>query len=59
MKRVSSKILALGSLAAVKTNHNPGCIVGVGPAGFSAAAQLEIKGYQTVTFEKQSAVRWK
>jgi len=46
MKQVSSKILALSNLAAVKTNHNPGCIVGAGPAGFSAAAQLKIKGYQ-------------
>ncbi|KAL1856621.1 hypothetical protein Plec18170_003590 [Paecilomyces lecythidis] len=57
MKQFLSKIfLVLGNFAPVRANENPVCIVGAGPAGLSAAAQLEIKGYQTVTFEKQSAV---
>lgn len=34
----------------------PVCIVGAGPAGLSAAAELESQGYHTLTFEKQGAV---
>ncbi|KAI9038314.1 FAD/NAD(P)-binding domain-containing protein [Aspergillus affinis] len=34
----------------------PVCIVGAGPAGLSAAAELEGQGHRTVIFEKQSAV---
>lgn len=33
----------------------PVCIVGAGPAGLSAANQLQSLGYETVIFEKQSA----
>jgi flavin-dependent dehydrogenase len=32
------------------------CIVGAGPAGLTAANQLESKGYETVIFEKQPEV---
>lgn len=57
MKQLLSRIfLTLSSFASAKGDERPVCIVGAGPAGLSAAAQLEVKGYQTVTFEKQSAV---
>lgn len=34
----------------------PVCIIGAGPAGLTAANNLESKGYETVIFEKQSEV---
>lgn len=48
--------LALSVCVLAKDTERPVCIVGAGPAGLSAAAELELKGYRTVTFEKQSAV---
>lgn len=48
--------LALGACVLARDPDRPVCIVGAGPAGLSAAAELELKGYRTVTFEKQSAV---
>lgn len=51
-----SILLALGVGGLAKEPEHPVCIVGAGPAGLSAAAELELKGYRTVTFEKQSAV---
>lgn len=38
------------------TKEPPVCIVGAGPAGLTAAAYLEKKGYETVIFEKQAHV---
>ncbi|KAJ5237940.1 hypothetical protein N7489_008031 [Penicillium chrysogenum] len=49
-------LLALGVCVIARDPDRPVCIVGAGPAGLSAAAELELKGYRTVTFEKQSAV---
>ena len=49
-------LLALGVCVLARDPDLPVCIVGAGPAGVSAAAELELKGYRTVTFEKQSAV---
>ncbi|MBE7182045.1 MAG: FAD-dependent oxidoreductase [Terriglobus roseus] len=34
----------------------PVCVVGAGPAGLTAAYTLQQKGYETVVFDKQSAV---
>ncbi|KAJ5648906.1 uncharacterized protein N7484_002629 [Penicillium longicatenatum] len=49
-------LLALGVCVLASDADRPVCIVGAGPAGLSAAAELELKGYRTVTFEKQKAV---
>ncbi|CAG8900326.1 unnamed protein product [Penicillium egyptiacum] len=49
-------LLALGVCVLASDPDRPVCIVGAGPAGLSAAAELELNGYRTVTFEKQSAV---
>ncbi|KAJ5470949.1 hypothetical protein N7530_008306 [Penicillium desertorum] len=49
-------LLTLGFCVLARDPDRPVCIVGAGPAGLSAAAELELKGYRTVTFEKQSAV---
>lgn len=38
------------------TKEPPVCVVGAGPAGLTAAAYLEKKGYETVVFEKQPQV---
>lgn len=38
------------------TKQPPVCVVGAGPAGLTAAAYLEKKGYETVVFEKQPHV---
>ncbi|TPX64987.1 hypothetical protein SpCBS45565_g05485 [Spizellomyces sp. 'palustris'] len=35
---------------------DPVCIVGAGPAGLATANKLQVKGYQTVVFEKNEAV---
>lgn len=51
-----SILLALGVGGLAREPEHPVCIVGAGPAGLSAAAELELKGYRTVTFEKQNAV---
>lgn len=48
--------LLLGSSVLANVLDDPVCIVGAGPAGLSTAAELERKGYRTVTFEKQSEV---
>ncbi|KAI7780454.1 hypothetical protein LA080_016073 [Diaporthe eres] len=48
--------LALGVLKFQDASGHPVCIVGAGPAGLTAAAELELKGKQTVVFEKQDAV---
>jgi NADPH-dependent glutamate synthase beta subunit-like oxidoreductase len=37
-------------------SRNPVCIVGAGPAGLTAASQLEAKGYNTVLFDKQQMI---
>ncbi|TVY34652.1 Uncharacterized protein LOCC1_G008301 [Lachnellula occidentalis] len=57
MKGIIKKlILALGVFALEDPNEPPVCIVGAGPASLTAAAELELKGKRTVTFEKQDAV---
>ncbi|KAL5333681.1 hypothetical protein BJX70DRAFT_403351 [Aspergillus crustosus] len=48
--------LALGVCVLARDPDHSVCIVGAGPAGLSAAAELELKGYNTVIFEKQSTV---
>lgn len=48
--------LALGVLKFQDASGHPVCVVGAGPAGLTAAAELELKGKQTVVFEKQDAV---
>jgi phytoene dehydrogenase-like protein len=48
--------LALGVFKFQDTRDLPVCVVGAGPAGLAAAAELELKGKHTVVFEKQYAV---
>lgn len=48
--------LALGVLRFQDTRELPVCVVGAGPAGLAAAAELELKSKHTVVFEKQYAV---
>ncbi|KAM7215995.1 FAD/NAD(P)-binding domain containing protein [Rhypophila decipiens] len=59
MKDLFKKLmLALGAFAFPDQPGDdlPVCIIGAGPAGLSAAAELELKGKSTVIFEKQASV---
>jgi uncharacterized protein with NAD-binding domain and iron-sulfur cluster len=56
MKSLAVVVAGLPALVSAATAAFPVCIVGAGPAGLSAANQLESQGYQTITFEKQTAV---
>lgn len=49
-------LFACGLFSCARTESLPVCVVGAGPAGLSAAAELESRGHRTLTFEKQSAV---
>ena len=63
MKDIFQKLLLAVSAFAFKQGSGlgehddlPVCVVGAGPAGLTAAAELELKGRRTVVFEKQDAV---
>ena len=43
-------------VARVAVAENPVCIIGAGPAGLSAAYDLEAKNKSVIIFEKQAAV---
>lgn len=53
-------LLVAASAAAVpfssKAPSHPVCIVGAGPAGLTAAHELQKLGYDTVVFEKRDTV---
>jgi cation diffusion facilitator CzcD-associated flavoprotein CzcO len=57
MKHLLNKlILALSAIARTEPTGLPVCIIGAGPAGLTTAAELELKGRNTVIFEKRDAV---
>lgn len=57
MKHLLRHLLsAVGVLSVQDPQELPVCIVGAGPAGLTTAAELELKGKNTVIFEKQHAV---
>jgi heterodisulfide reductase subunit A-like polyferredoxin len=49
-------LLSNGAAAVPTKSKPPVCIVGAGPAGLTAAHQLESKGYHTVIFEKEAEI---
>jgi len=57
MKAVLSVLcLGLASVVSAAPAQNPVCIIGAGPGGLTAAAELQAKGKPYIIFEKQAAV---
>ena len=49
-------VVGLAFLTQAAPTDHPVCIVGAGPAGLTAANELESKGRKTIIFEKQAKV---